>query len=319
MTQELSFIFSSDEIMKCFLLRFILCFIIFVVICMIPCRVFEKKARECMDVSPYSEINYIDKLNHADADMVILGNSRAKCGYNDSILSVLVGKNCINLAIPGFSFDFQYNAMYKRYLVHNNKPQYILIDVSPLVFFERTRNSYSLETLPYVGRDDFDGYFNICPGYKIADRIMLVKYFGKLDLVIKQLGKMEKKEEKSKRDETMKSTKINNSLTMPLEYDTTIIRLFCDFLEECVEENVNVIILCSPMYSESGKTCYDMDNFWRIIKYCVSGRKTVAVSYQDLYDSDMSYFADPMHLNSYGRDCFTMKLAHDLDSFNLLK
>lgn len=304
--------------MRRFLFRLTFCFIILVVICIIPCLIFEKKTKESTD----STINNVAHLQHFDADLIILGNSRAASGYNASILSALTGKKCLNLGIHGQSFDFQYYVMYKRYLVHNNKPQYILVDVGPSAFFKRLNNNgYSLEMLPYVGQDDFEEYFNICPRYRIADRIMFVKYFGKLDLVIGQLGKMENKEGKPKRDETMESIKINDSSTMPLkcECDTTIIRLFCNFLEECVEENVNVILLCSPMYSASGKTPYDMDNFWHIIKYCVSGRKAVAISYQDLYDSDTSYFADPMHLNSYGRDCFTTKLAHDLDSFNLVK
>ena len=305
--------------MRRFLYRLTFCCIILVVICIIPCLVFEKKAKKSTDVDPYATINHVGNLDHVDADLLVLGNSRASSGYNSSLLGTLTGKKCINLGINGSSFDFQYYVMYKRYLLHNDKPQYILIDVGPLAFFKRTRNAYSLEMLPYVGQDDFEGYFNMCPGYKNADKIMFAKYFGKLDLVIKQLGKMGKKEEKPNRSETMTSTKINDSLTTPLECDTTIVRLFCDFLEECEADDVNVIMVCSPMYCESGGPHYDMDNFWHIIKYCLSGRKAVAISYQDLYDSDASYFADPMHMNSYGRDCFTKKLAHDLDSLNLLK
>lgn len=302
--------------MRRFLFRLAFCFIILVVICMIPCHVFEKKTKENSD----SIINYVGNLDHFDADLIILGNSRAACGYNTSILNALTGKKCLNLGVHGQSFDFHYHVMYKRYLIHNNKPQYILVDVGPFVFFKRIKNNaYSLEMLPYVGRDDFEGYFNMCPGYKIADRIMFFRYFGKLDNVIKQLGELEKKVDKTSRKEIMENGKKDSLRMHSLECDTTIIRMFCDFLDECAEENVRVIMVCSPMHSDRGKIQYDMDSFWRIIKYCMSGRKIVAISYQDLFDSDTSYFADPMHLNSYGRDCFTKKLAHDLDSFNLLK
>lgn len=265
------------------------------------------------------EINYVDNLNHADADLIILGNSRAKYGYNDSILSALIGENCLNLAIPGFSFDFQYYGMYKRYLIHNDKPKNIIMDIGPMAFFKHTTFVYTLEMLPYVSEDDFKPYFDNCPEFNSYDRIMFFRYFGKLDNVIKQLGELEKKVDKTSRKEIMENGKKESLRMHSLECDTTIIRMFCDFLDECAEENVKVILVCSPMHSDRGKIQFDMDNFWHIIKYCMSGRKVVTISYQDLFDSDTSYFADPMHLNDYGRDCFTKKLAHDLDSLKLLE
>lgn len=301
--------------MKHFLFRLIFCFFIIVVICTIPCYIFEKKVREC----PYSIINSIGNMNHVDANLIILGNSRAERGYNTSILDTLTGKKCLNLGIHGYPFDFQYNIMYKRYLIHNNKPQYILLDIGPSVFFKHTINSYNLDLLPYVTQNDFKEYFNNCPEYKRVDRIMFVRYFGKLDLVIKQLNKFKKNVKRPNQDRTMMNDDKNDSSKMPLECDITIIHMLCGFLEECGRENVKVIMVCSPMHSNLGKMRYDMDNFWNIINYCISGKGVIVFNYQDLFNSDTSYFSDPMHLNNYGKDCFTIKLAHDLDSLGLLK
>lgn len=115
--------------MKRFLIHVTLCFIILVVICMIPCLIFEKKAKECTKTAPYSKINLVSNLNRADADVIIVGNSRAEYSYNDSILSALTGKKCLNIGLSGYSFEFQYHVMYKRYLAHNNIPKFVILEV----------------------------------------------------------------------------------------------------------------------------------------------------------------------------------------------
>ena len=304
--------------MKRFLFRLTLCFVVLAVICMIPCRVFEKKARESTDVIPYSRINMAGNLNHADADLIVLGNSRAVYSYNDSILSAMTGKKCLNLGLTGYSFEFQYNVMYKRYLLHNDKPQIIIMEVGPVAFFKHIGNPYSLEMLPYVNQDDFKEYIAMCPELTVADKIMFFRYFGKLDLVVKALCKFENHPKKD-RLRTTNWERENDSIRYGLEYDTAIVHLFCDFVDECNEQETKLILVCSPMHGDLGKRRYDIDNFWKIIKHYVAGKNVSVLIYQDFFGSDISFFADPMHLNKQGKDLFTVQLAHDLDSLGLLE
>ncbi len=304
--------------MKRFLIHVTLCFIILVVICMIPCLIFEKKAKECTKTAPYSKINLVSNLNRADADVIIVGNSRAEYSYNDSILSALTGKKCLNIGLSGYSFEFQYHVMYKRYLAHNNIPKFVILEVGPVAFFKHASNPYSIEMLPYVNQNDFDAYIDMCPELTIADKVMFVRYFGKLDLVAKQIHKFNR-QAKKKGVRKPNWNRENDTIRMVVEYDTTIIHLFQRFLDECNEQDTKVIMVCSPMHGKYGKSRYNIDMFWQIIKYYSAGKKIPILDYEDLYDSETAFFADPMHLNHYGRDCFSAKLAHDLDSLGLLK
>ena len=302
--------------MKRFLFRLTLFFITLAVICIIPCWIFEKKAKECTDIAPFSRFNMV--VNSFNADVVVLGNSRAELSYNDSLLSALTGKKCLNLGVSGYPFDFQYNVMYKRYLLHNEKPHTIIVEVGPVAFFKHTVNPYTIELLPYVNDDDYRAYIDLCPELTIADKIMFVRYFGKLDLVMKTVNKFEKHTKKNNL-RTTDWEKENDSIKYGLECDTAIVHLFCDFIDECKEQETEVLLVCSPIHADFGSRLYDMDNFWKIIKYCTRGKRMPIISYQDFFGSDKRYFADPMHLNKYGKDCFSIQLAHDLDSLGLLK
>ena len=304
--------------MKRFLFRLTLFFITFAVICIIPCWIFEKKAKECTDREPYSRINMVDNLKDFDADVVVLGNSRAECGYVVPILDSLTGKKWVNLGISGYTFDIQYNLMYKRYLEQNKKPQFIILETSTITSFSRSLAPYNIEMLPYVGHESFKSYTNMCPELTFADKIMFVKYFGKLDLVAKELKKFERPETEVGLNMMAWETK-NGSVNQKYKFNVEIMESFCGFLDECVAEDVKVILVCSPVYGDPMKRTYDMDRFWRNIKYFTAGKKVPILSYQDLYCRDRSFFSDPIHLNEYGGECFSIRLAHDLDSLGLLK
>ena len=104
-----------------------------------------------------------------------------------------------------------------------------------------------------------------------------------------------------------------------VESDTTIINLFKGFVNECKDQDMELILVCSPIHTDDGTKYFDMDAFWTIISSIVKDKDIPIMNYQDLYGSDTTYFIDPMHLNKYGRDCFTKILAHDLDSLGYLK
>lgn len=304
--------------MKRFLFRLILCFVVLAVICMIPCRIFEKKAKECTDREPYSRINMVNNLKNFNADVVVLGNSRAECGYNIPILDSLTRKKWINLGISGYPFDIQYNLMYKRYLEQNDKPKFIILEISTITSFRRSLGPYNIEMFPYVGHNDFKAYNDMCHELTFADKMMFVKYFGKLDLVVKELQKFERPEKETNLKKIEWETK-NDSINLTYKFNAEIMQSFCGFLDECEEQDVKLILVCSPIFGDPTKRYYDLYRFWGNIKYYMAGKKVPILSYQDLYCRDTSYFADPIHLNEYGGACFSIRLAHDLDSLGLLE
>lgn len=305
--------------MKRFLCRISVFLLVFVTICSIPFYIFEKKAKECTDVDPYSSINNVSNMEHVDADLIILGNCRAERGYDASLMTSLSGLQCLNLGWAGSSFDYSYYIMYKTYLKHNKKPRYIIVETSPLVFFNHEHPVYNLQMLPYINRPEFYFYIKMCPQLSNADKIMFVRYFGKLGKVIKEIDRLNHPET-NRIEENNKGWR-DDIFGKPLrmEYDKSIIRLFDKFLDSCLSDGIKVILVCSPMHVKDALSYMDINRFWSIVMKCVSGTGFPVISYADYFGNDTAFFSDPAHLNNYGRVVFSTKLIHDLDSVGIIK
>ena len=295
--------------------------VVFALICSIPLYIFEIKAKECSSKDPYQRINYVSGLVNSNADLIILGNSRAANSYNDSILSLLIGLKCLNLGWSGYPFDYQYNVMYKTYIKQNKSPHYVLLEVSPYAFFDYANPNYIIELLPYINRPEFKFYVELCPELSWVDKILFLKYAGKLNKVRKELVSFkpsEQKIEKIKKEKKMKCYSNDVGGQHSVECNTSIIRIFNTFIDECLENDIKVILICSPIHIKDGASYFDMEGFWKIIYQCIENKEIMVLNYQDFFGNDTIYFQDPVHLNYYGRDCYTEKVAHDLDSLKLI-
>jgi len=282
--------------------------------------IFEKLATSSTDVSPYSDINGISDLENIDADLLVLGNSRADMGYDDSLMTCLSGMKCLNLGRHGYSFDYEYHIIYENYIQRNKKPEYIIVDVSPWVFFDYVKPIYNIQMLPYINRPEFEFYIELCPQLSNANKVLFIKYFGKMGKVMKEIHRLKQPEKpKNKKEDTTRWSKDYFGKPMQLECTIPNIEQFVQFLDECKTQNVRVIIVCSPMHINDGSKYFDMDGFWNIVMWCNKDAQFPMVTYQDLFGNDTLYFSDPAHLNKYGKQRFTTKLMHDLDSVGIIK
>ena len=306
--------------MKKFICQIIVFSLLFVLICTIPLVVFEKRAKDCTTRPPYSSVNFANNSKNIDADLIVIGNSRAECSYNDSILSAMTGLKCVNLGWAGYPFDYQYNVMFKTYIKQNKKPKYIMVEVAPWAFFDYVNPIYIIELLPYINQPEFQFYVELCPELSWIDKSLFVKYAGKLNKVRKELvlfkSPIHKTEKVNKRK--WNSNYITGSCR--LECDSAIIRVFNTFIDECLGNDIQLILICSPIHLKDGASHFDMDGFWKIINSSIKNKDIKILDYENLYGNDTSYFQDPMHLDDgYARDCFTKKVAHDLDSLGILQ
>lgn len=309
--------------MKRFILQVVIFIGILVLLTSIPCQIFEKKAQQCTTRHPYSRVNFAINSANINADLIILGNSRAEDSYNDSILSAQIELRCLNLGWAGYPFDYQYNVMFETYIKQNIYPKYVLLEVGPWAFFDYVNPIYTIELLPYINRPEFQFYVKLCPELSWVDKSLFVKYAGKLDKVKKELVLFFKSPiHKTEKIEKVKKTKWNSNYfgeQQHLECDTSIIQVFNSFIDECLEKDIKVVLICSPIHSKDGARYFDMEGFWKIINQNIEKRNIIVLNYENLYGNDTVYFANPMHLNSYGRDCYTLKVAHDLDSLGVFQ
>jgi hypothetical protein len=304
--------------MRRFLCQIGVFLVIVIAVCTIPPYVFEQKAKDCTNQDPYASINKVSNINHVDADLIILGNCRANGGYDASLMTSLSGLQCLNLGWDGSSFDYCYHIMYKTYLKNNKKPRYIIVDIGPWAFFEHEAPVYTIQMLPYIKRPEFQFYIEMCPQLSNADKLLFVRYFGTMGKVFKEISRLN-------RPETIGSNKVDKGwrddyFDKPhrLEGNKAIVQLFYSFLDECLSDEIKVILVCSPMHVKDGLSYFDMNNFWTIVKKCASGTGFPIISYAEYFGDDTTYFSTPAHLNKHGREIFTAKLIHDLDSVGII-
>lgn len=296
--------------MRRFIFQVILFCSVLSFICSIPLWRFEYEARKCMSRHPYKRVNMIYNLKGANADLIIMGNSRAEDAYNDSVLSKVLQLKCVNIGWSGYPFDYQYNVMYKTYMKQNSIPKYVILEIGPWAFFDYFNPKYTVELLPYIDYPEFKFYYKLCPELTTADYWLLHKYAGMSDKISKQMqlikGVTETKSKGFKHHYFKEK--------MKFEEDKDIINLFCLFLDECKAQGTDVFLICSPIHSNEGKPFFEMKRFWQLITKITKGKPIHILNYEDFYGNDTTYFQDPMHLNSFGRNDYSIKIGYDIDS-----
>ena len=210
--------------------------------------------------------------------------------------------------------------MIQTYLSQNEKPKCIVQEIGPWAFLDYVGPKYTIEMMPYVNRNEFSFLKDICPEITDWYKYRLIRYSGKIDRMIKELAYMEWQIYKKKHFPPKKIEFNKNYLghNIDLECDTSIINLFVKYVKECSNNNINLVFACSPMHKEFGQNYFDMDGFWEIFNNIAKDNGITVLNYQDLFGNDTTYFTDPMHLNKYGKEYYSKKIAHDLDSMNIV-
>lgn len=263
---------------------------------------------------PYVNMNRVDSLHGVDADLIILGNSRGEGHYSDTLLSALTGMKCLNLGLTGFPFNYQYHIMYEPYIQYNKAPKVIIQDIGPWAFFGYAMPKYSIEMTPYITRPNYRFLRDICPEISYFDQFRLIRYTGRIGKVIKELKNLSIQPEEISQEYRKGYVKHQE----PLECDTAIIHLFSQFIDECEQRNIRLVLICSPIHGEDGLRFFDMEGFWRIIGDVTRGKNVEVWNLSETYSSDTSYFRDAMHLNNVGMLDFTRQVAEKL-SFAICK
>lgn len=270
--------------------------------------------------SPYSSFNYIhnDTLN---ADIVVFGNSRAQCHYFGNMLDTLLGVDCYNLGLSGYSFDYQYNLQILPYIKKNTIPRLLILEVGPQAFFRHWNDDFRKEFLPYLNNKYFKFYLDVCEEVSWKDRILPIKYYG---WGINELFAIyHSTQAGSKYKDCFTPIKINNytnnflDTTYALEHNDIIIQYFTDCINICEEKDLSLLLVCSPMHKGDFYDKCRMNEFWQLIDSLAPN--IPKLDYSLMFGSDTTYFAESTHLNMLGAEIFTTKLAHDIDSLGLLK
>ena len=273
----------------------------------------------------YSEWNDIfsGKIN---ADVIILGSSRAWVHFSPKILDSILHVNSYNIGIDAASFGLQYERL-KIYLEHNKKPKYILQEVGFVSTFLAFNNvTITQQFLPYLDDPSVwkivkghnstfglaDRYF---PLYKYNNEYVIVKegllsYFGKGVKDIKYKGYCG---QDKVWDSSFNDFKITNPNGIPTPIGSESVAMFKDYLDFCKANDIKVILVYPPSYIEALK--YET-NYKEILAIYNNFSKEYNLPFynymNDSLDYDRANFYNSQHLNRHAAEIFSTRLANDL-------
>jgi hypothetical protein len=266
---------------------------------------------------------YNSKIN---ADLLVMGSSRAEFHISPKILDSVLSLNTYNLGLSAWHFDMQY-ARFRIYLQHNRKPRYIILNVDVYGFSKRQDVVDYEQFLPYIqdtilqktivghkGEFDvfqqnipllkykndpnlaFEGFFNFLGNTALYDTTTKFKGYKGNDYAWNQDFERFKKR-------FPKGAKYR--------FDAVIKKQFEEFLSFCQKENIKVFLVYAPEY-------YEVQNYYKnkedLMKLCRESTLKYDCQFLDYSkDSlcyDQQYFYNSQHLNKRGGEIFSLQLSN---------
>jgi hypothetical protein len=268
---------------------------------------------------------YNSKIN---ADLLIMGSSRAEFHISPKILDSLLTLNSYNLGLSAWHFDMQY-ARFKMYLQHNKKPKYIIHNVDLYGFSKRADIADYPQFLPYIQdtilqnvtkkhKGEFDIYQKNVPllKYKNQHKLALEGIFNfagfsnLYDTTSKYKGYRGNDFVWNKDFESFKKRFPKGA---KYKFDKEVIRQFNEYLTFCQQEDIKVILVYAPEYFEV-QPYYK--NKAELIKLCQESTKKYNCQFLDYSKNSLcynrDYFYNSQHLNKQGAELFSLDLARKM-------
>lgn len=269
-----------------------------------------------------------DSIN---ADVIILGSSRVEFGYDPYILDTVLDCNSRNLGVSGQPFGVS-ALRWQLYNRHNIPPKLIIVNCDFLELKDMVENGYEREQYyPYMFDPLVQSYLEAY-GFNWADKyIPMYRYHGDYKLMFLGISEFFHIYHDHKRNpykgylpsydvwngEALNDMIKNNRLKSKPSHQ--VVFLVDSLLRNAVDEGSKIVFVQAPYY------CRLRDNLEDHATRAVYDSLSIVYNIPSLDYTNMSicndstYFVDGCHLNYRGSEIFTLELARDIDSLNILK
>jgi len=296
-------------------------FIVRIVFFFVAVAIIDVIFGKCCDyMCEHSKSGDSRKINYAvrecNADVLIMGSSRANHHYNPQILSDSLGLSVYNLGIDGSGailMDGFYRLITQRYV-----PKLIIYELTPSFDLyqnpaDANNTRYLAQLKPYYKEDCLKQLFDDVDG---RERIKLYSGLYRyntqfLNLFRSYIGKG--------------TTDYNNGF-LPLKgvmsdyrpfevetdnvVDTLKVKYLIQFIHDCKENGTQLLFVVSPRFGATTSIGYQpvldicrKEHCDNVDYYCAPE-----------FVSNKEYFKDSYHLNNYGADVYTKVVAERLKS-----
>ena len=265
----------------------------------------------------WNDIIY-DSIN---ADLVVLGSSRAWVQYDTYIIDSMLQTNSYNLGIDGSPLNRQM-LKYKIYSHFQSKsPKVMIVNIDFWSVSRRTgyqRDQFFPYLLNRYTRNEFikDEPFSIgelfLPMFRYYKQGVYSVYLeSNIDHnLFKGYAGM---------DWEWDGSGFSRISSFHFNKDEAVAKEFDDFLKELKNQKVRIVFVCAPLYFGITKIVDNLFEYYETIQSYSDKYEIPILDYFNYYLSyDTTYFYNAMHLNKTGAELFTIQLCHDLDSLGIL-
>lgn len=258
--------------------------------------------------------------NNINADLIILGNSRAWCQYSPQILDSVLGTTSYNIGIDGSCFNRQLARyeLYRHYIP--NAPKYIIQNVE---FFTlgHTEGYEREQFMPYLIYPYFREKICQIEPFSFGELyIPMYRYY--VNNVYDEYTKYDFPVVKGYLGEDNKwdGSKLNETEPYIQEVDTNSLKMFIDYIEGLQEENIKLILVFAPIYKDGLSKVLNLEEIHGLYYDLANKYNLPILDYANCWLSqDTTYFYNATHLNKQGAELFSTKLAHDIDSLGIIQ
>lgn len=310
--------------MKKFLLRLAYFFIaIFVLACLFDVFISYRLTKSTERVYQQWSGLYQDSLN---ADIVVLGSSRAWTQYNPTILDSILNTNVFINGIDGSAINRQIIKYDNYRRINNHKPKLIIqnIDLGTMAI---TKGYEREQFFPYFifDRDLVYSYqdyenFNFLELY-----LPCYRYIGYPDEVKKALNMHSGYSEPLYkgfygRDWYYDGSKLNKMDKIEASLDSTMLIEFDRFCSRITRDSIGMCFVYAPLYIAATNKIANIDAMYSVYRNIADKYNIPIIDYNYHQISlDSTNFYNATHLNKIGAELFSKQLAIDLDSLKIFK
>ena len=268
-----------------------------------------------------------DSIN---ADVVILGNSRASSSYHPTVLDTILRVDSRNLGVSGQPFGVSY-LRWQLYQRHNRRPKLLIINIDYVELgmvangFEKEQYyPYMKDTLvkPYLDLYGFSWAEKHVPMYRYRGNYKLM-CIGLLELLhvwhdtkgdyIKGYSNKEWDWEGEKLEAVLQNGKVKG------QCNPQAVNLLEGLLEAAKKDDISMVFVYAPLFKRL-KENLDEQPSSHTYKRLSEAYNVPILDFSEMdICSDTRYFQDANHVNSIGAVRFSMDLAHSIDTLGILK
>jgi len=309
-------IFNSEAKMKKFLYRLLMIGMSFGVVLSIIDYYYSEIVAES---NHHRSVEAWYDLMHGkiDADIIVMGSSRAWVHINPLILDSILHLNTYNIGIDGSTINRQIHK-YNLFRKYNKKPKLIIQNIDTWSLGYGT--GYEKEQFfPYFWNMDMrKEFFSSEPLSKREKYIPMYRY---RDIDIKRLF-LKSPQTLTKGYKGIirewNGEEYNNVKSLYFKNDDATVEMFDEYLAQTKAEGIKVVFVYTPQYIGATQKITNIDEMHNCYKKIADKYNIPILDYSHMnicYDT--AYFYNAMHLNKQGAEIFSDSLAHDINRLNL--